>query len=268
MITLQNVSIKTLRCNQKLIKKLISRGIFSVQDAIEALKFYTLEEQTGLINAIEDLKKELKNSNERNRNPEIYQCKQYTDQELQIQDYLNFGSVLIIDNPVFDNSDQYYLLKKKTIEEIESDLGYTYVNGKNFVVCNHTEYEGINKEKVKNIITAINMYKEQIERQAKLTPSRLINLFLMDEEEKKKIVTKYYAQIINYLLENTRERFVWAKINDYQRVLYEQSLEKQTKKYERLKNTIIRYITDYTTLEELEAIKKDDLNVLQRFIVK
>ena len=117
---------------------------------------------------------------------------------------------------------------------------------------------------VPRILTALDMYSEQVARQAKLTDLRDINLFTYQQKEKEEIVKELYDKMMKYLL-GTVSEFVWGELSDMQKQLYLLSIANKTKKGQRIRRTMISIISNYTTLPELEGAS-EDFKVLKRFI--
>lgn len=114
------------------------------------------------------------------------------------------------------------------------------------------------------ILTALDMYSEQVARQAKLTDLRDINLFTYQQKEKEEIVKELYDKMMEYLL-NTVSEFVWGELSEAQKQLYSLSIANKTKKGQRIRHKMISIISNYTTLPELEGAS-EDFKVLKRFI--
>lgn len=266
MITLKNVSTRELlSIHAQNERSLLTEGITSVEDIEDIMKKYPWMNWEKMKLDLKRVKKELEATNQKEVEPEIYHTAGYTSYGLYEQDLLNYGDVLLLGSPT-NYMSKYLSLKTKSIAQIKEDLGHTLASGKN-VVCNYTSaYRGIGSRSIPHIIKAIEMYEEQIERQAKLAPTSTANLFELNQAEKRKITREVYQDIILYLIENTKERLVWSNLTEPQRRMYIASIYRQ--KENDTKKHLITYISNYTTLKELEDISDHKMNVLQRFIVR
>ena len=114
------------------------------------------------------------------------------------------------------------------------------------------------------IVEAVNMYSDQVERQAELAKKR-VNYFTFQQSAKKEIVEEEYDDIIEYLLTNTDE-FVWGELSDFQKSIIEGSM-KNKKQIDRLvRGRMVNIVTNYTTKPELEVIAKGKYEPLHRLI--
>lgn len=120
--------------------------------------------------------------------------------------------------------------------------------------------------KANRVASLIHFYEEQILRTADLVyPGYCGNLFTKDKEDKTEIVTENLLPIAEYLMENGND-FIWGSMKPQQKERLLNSIATPKGMQNQMtKEKIIRYITDYTTLPEIE----DDLTrkrALDRFI--
>lgn len=269
MIELKNISAKTIiPLNDYSIKELINKiGAKSVEDVLNIIKKYPEYNWNNVLNLYSEVEREMNLANKRGYEPEIFYTKGYTDEQLLIQDTINYGDILMFENPTHFTT-SHLSLKNKTINQIKDDLSHTISNGKNYISSSNSLYRKIGVEKVANITTQIEMFEEQIERQALLTDRRDINLFELDKKIKQRIVEELYQEIIIYLVCNTEERLVWNSLTDAKKKVYLSSTINKKQEDIRTKQIITDYIANYTTLPELEILANHNLNVLKRFIIK
>lgn len=215
------------------------------------------------------VEKKIESSNKKGYEPEMFYTRGYSDDILAKQDSMNYGNILLLDNPACSYSAvRYCHLKKLSIKQIKIDLSHTYADGKNFVISNNNYYKKVGRESIPKVISSIEMYEDQIERQAHLTSERDINLFELDKDVKLDIVEEMYNEIIMYLVYKTEARLVWSELTDSQKKLYLSSAINKTQKDIETKEKIKEMIANYTTLPELEKVANHNLKVLKRFIEK
>ncbi len=195
--------------------------------------------------------------------PEVYPSNGYEDKSLKYQDKLNTGSVLLLENPT-ERLVRFAKIKDMPIDIIKIDVSHTFPDGKAYIM----RHRNIGKTILPRITSAINFYEEQIQRQAKLTTKRDINLFEMDLDARREIVGEAYGNIIAYLLSNADERLFWGELTPAQKKLYLLSVISSQKKDLETRNNVINNIAGYTTLPELEKVSKHNYRALRRFIVK
>lgn len=272
MIKLSDISARTITpSNAPEIKELIEKtGAESVRDVL-GLSLEYPEYDWKLVYELLDgsFDKTWELAKKRGKKPEIYTTKGYCNHALQQQDSLNKGKILLVNNPI-QKGVRNCALRNKTIKTIKSDLAHTFPNGENYVTGSgkHGEYRNIGIDSIPRLIAAIEMYEEQIERQALLTPRRDINLFELHKEEKLDIVEAVYSEIILYLLYNAEEKLIWNELTDYKRKKYISSAINKKQEDVETRETIKEYVANYTTIKELEEVANHKLKVLKRFIVK
>lgn len=195
--------------------------------------------------------------------PNIYNIPIYEDYGLHYNDKLVFGSSLILESPTSTNRYLSEVLKDVTIEKIK--FGMTHVD---FYLKNcfeHMRYmHGRNAVKV---LKGLEMYNQQIERQAQETSRRDINLFDYMLEERKARVNKEITEIIVWLIQNTSEKFVWGELTETQKKKYISAITRDFLPDLFLKNNLIDIIARYVTMSEVEeGLTKGE--TLKRFIIK
>jgi len=273
MISLDNVSAKVVIADHDCaIKKLVKeKGAESAEDVLKLIREcpeYDWETTKRNLRRVEKL---VFLANKRDSKPEIYFTKGYNDAELFRQDEMNNGNVLLLNNPIY-NQISFIGLRNKSIKQIKEDLSHTMPDGMNFISRNRNWYDegyrNIGSSSLPKIKEALERYEEQVERQAKLTSNRNVNLFRLNEDEKVDIVSRSYGDIIMYLLYNAEARLIWGQLSDNQKKVYLSSAINSSKDDKIAKRNIIACIANYTTLPELEKVDKHNFKVLKRFIEK
>ena len=201
------------------------------------------------------------NSN-RDKEPKIYKIKDYDDEHLTRFDRLNYGNKLLLASPTTVYSLKYNCLEYRQISEIIDALGLATQTGENFLIQS-TRKIGYNS--IPKIIESLNMFRQQVVRQSKLSDEEYFNIFDKNKMEKANIVWLKYNDIIDYIIKNAKE-LVWGELTTPQKKLYLSSAFNSTKVDNQIKDAMIKSIANYTTLPELEELKKDDYKVLNRFI--
>ena len=269
MIELKNITAKIIvPFNQYAIKELVTENsATSVEDILRLMKEYPNLNWNEVEKRYEVIKRQMNLANKRGCNPNVYHTTGFDDERLFKQDSFNKGAILLLDNPT-DFRTRYHHLKELPIAQIKSDLSHTMPNGENYVLSTCSNYSNIGKGQILRIILLIEMYEEQIKRQAKLTDRRDINLFELHNAEKLEIIEEIYDEIILYLINNTEERLIWSKLSETQKELYVLSTISKKTSHQETREKIKKYIANYTTLPEIENIKSSNYKILQRFIVK
>lgn len=250
----------------------------NIRDVLEKNNFKTSMSVQDVINLMDEnpemnwqeakkriafIQKCIDRTNLKRETPEIYSTDGYSDKSLEYVDELNDGNVLLRCDPTNLSDLRTYKLGLYTVSEIKNMLKYTSTSGKNYLD------DRIKKVgKAENILTWLDMYERQIERQALLTNDRTINLFEYNLEEKSAIVRDKLYDIILYLINNTEEKLVWGEFdNTRKRLLFDATIS-NSKDYKEMRDNIVYYISSYTTLPELEKLTVNNPKVLKRFIVK
>ena len=186
----------------------------------------------------------------------------YEDKSLEKTDELNYGDILLLSNPAGYPTVRYSSLKSMTMKEIKQQLTPNDKGDIRLWVRN------VGNDKLGKITSAVDMYTEQVEKQSKLTDDRDINLFEYQSKEKKEIVEDRYAYIIAYLLCTGKEELLWGSLSKAQKRLYLSSITTTDKWKRKIREGMVKYISNYTTLPELERLEKEDYKVLNKFIKK
>ena len=271
MVRLSEISAKTIIPNNAHdIKKLVEENnVESVEELLylsHLHKEYDWSEIYRML--LGDFEKSWNMSLQNGYIPEIFTTKGYSDEKLKKQDVFNKGSILLLNSPLTIQSAKYECLETKTIKTIKSDLSHTFPNGSNYLSAGNPEYMSIGSHDISRIVSSIEMYEEQIERQAQLTKERNINLFELHKLEKLALIEELYNEIIMYLLDHTKERLVWGELTALEKKAYLSSAINEKQEDIIIKEIIKAYIANYTTIKELEDVLNYKLKVLKRFIVK
>src|SRR5574344_521858 len=270
IIKLKDISANlVLSFNDQNINSLIKeKKADSVEYVLHLIKEYPSYDWQIVKNNIAIVQKRLALANKRGYQPLKIYTHGYDDKKLKAQDKFNYGSILLLDNPTSISPTRFYDLKAKTISQIKKDLAHVNPYGKNYVASALYDYRNIGLENINKLIYALEQYEEQIVRQSRLTSKNEINLFELNKQEKINIAKKKYYEIIMYLMNNTQEELVWNKITNSQKKLYISSAINTHEIDYTIKEKMLNYIANYTTLPEIEKIDNNDLSILKRFIVK
>lgn len=227
-----------------------------------------------LRSAVKDVETNIEHANSLGREPILFTCDDYKDSDvfrktLKLTDKRNLCSVLLCKSPVITGSCKYGALKDVRISEAKDLLGrvvaYDKKNTGNNAFIEKIRRFGPNE--AENVRRAINFYEQQVLRQAAETRRRGVNLFVLNKEEKEKIVSAQIENIVKYLVENA-DVCVWGELSNAQK----NRLITAVTTYSGYENQMIRekmidVISNYTTLKELENdIVKE--KTLDRFIIK
>ena len=266
MLELKNVAVEQVfrTLSSKRLSKLANENVRTIQDLLDGLPKYSGYLSDYDFKQLSYAIRHVEFANKRGVEPEIYETKEYEDESLKYNDALNKGEVLLLSAPTTEYVTSFNVLRRLPIESIKRLLTLTNDEGKNFLI---SEVKRIGPKALPVILKAIEMYSDQIVRQSELTDSRDINLFTYQQEEKKEIVTEKYAEIIAYLLDNTKE-FVWGEVSERQKNLYLSSVVNNRQMDTMVKNRMVNNVANYTTLPELEKVASNDYKVLKRFIKK
>ena len=269
MIELKNISARTVVPYDAYgIKELAKKtGAVSAEDVLELITKYPEYDWSKVIKMFGEVEREMDLANKKGREPEMFYTKGYSEEDLSQQDLVNGGGILLLNNPA-DFKVKYRTLETKSIAEIKTDLAHTLSNGQNVVSGSNSLYRNIGEDSIPRLVSSIEMYEDQIQRQSNLTKERNINLFEMHKDTKMDITEEMYNEIIMYLVYNTNERLVWSTLSDAQKQIYLSSAINKKQEDIKTRERIKEYIANYTTLPELERVADHDLKVLKRFIVK
>ena len=194
--------------------------------------------------------------------PIIFDVPVYSDELLNKTDAMVSGDVLVLANPTSATRYLNDLLANNTVAQLKHKMSHVDANFQNYL----TRINQMVKRAPK-VVSAILMYHEQIERQALETSRRDINLFTYMQEEKRELVRKDITDIIVWLLENTKEEFIWGDLSETQKKKFLSAVTRSFKPDIYLRENLIQMIADYTTMSEIEkGLTEGD--TLKRFIVK
>lgn len=269
MIRLENITVKKAipYGNYNIQKFINEKGAVSVEDVLHLMAEYPEYDWDEIRKNCKNIQREMEKANAKGCEAEIYYTKGYENSELLKQDAINYGNILLFDNPTAFRYG-YDCFKNKSIAQIKEDLSHTAENWQNYISSANCEYRNIGSKSLPRIISLVEMFEEQIERQSHLTPDREINLFELDKNEKLEFIEEIYRDIVLYLVDNANERLVWGSFSDFQKKIYISSVMSTRQIDRENKERIKTYIANYTTLPELEEAKHNDLKVLKRFIIK
>lgn len=203
------------------------------------------------------------------RKPQIY-CSKYEDYYTLDKDSVIRTekeikcNCLILENFLTQSypTETYKIIKKINVEELRYLLLHCSPNGFNSL----TLFPYIDNKKIELLINALRLFEEQLVRQAINVDSKNINLFLLNYEEKRKIVEAELNNFLEYFLNMPNiKRFVWGNRNIIGDKIMTRIIDdievRQHKCYEN--ETFINYMT----LEELERGAIEN-HTLDRFILE
>ena len=263
MIKLSDVSTKEVLYGSegKFLELAKSNNCYSIEDLLSLMEKCPQYNWDEVNRRISLLKPIIAKGNRNGLEPEVYE---YQNNGIELVDELNKASVLLLDNPTLELQTKYRELKEYSVAEVKRNLKLTDEFGRNII----GRLRNIGPDSFPTIIRALEMYDEQVLRQAELTPKRNYNLFLKDKKSKNEIVEDSYSDIIMYLIYNTKERTIWGELTDPQKKLYISSAINSKKRDKIIRNRMIDIISNYTTLPELEKVADGNQKVLKRFIEK
>ena len=232
----------------------------NLQDLENIIKAYPRYNWHRIKQQLEHGRKIVDRFNQSNKKIEAYKTNGYKNTKLEKMDSQNFIGHLMIVSPTNKHSAVWGKLLNKSIEIIKKELQLVDTNGQNYVLNNYNEF---NHNHLSLLISSINMYEEQIERQYELIKRTSTNLLKENFLEKKHIAIDNYIDIIDYLIIGNPKDLFWGELTDTESKLYLDS----TKKYgNKVKEKLVTYIAHYTTLPELEQLDNGNMKVLERFI--
>lgn len=139
-------------------------------------------------------------------------------------------------------------IKNENITFLRYLLSHTTLNGENALKLLYR----IGNREIKKALNALNLYEEQVLRQAKETDG---NLFYLDKNKKREIVYEQFEDYIEYFLSHSDEyNFIWGNITKTTVALLNGCLTSRgyIAVSEKIKEKLINIFTNYITLEELE----------------
>ena len=263
MIKLSDISVSNVLYGSEsiFVNLAIKNNCYSLEDLITLMEKYPNYNWEEVQKRIKQVKVFIEKNNKNGYEPEIYE---YENIGIELVDKLNSASVLLLDNPTLEIHTKYKELKTYSVNDIKQNLKLTDPWGRNMIGL----LRKIGPNSFPVILNALQMYDEQVLRQAELTEKRNYNIFMKDKQVKNEIVEDLYSDIIMYLIYNTEESLVWGKLTESQKKLYISSAINSKKIDEIIKNRIIDRISNYTTLPELEKVSTGNQKVLNRFIKK
>lgn len=268
MIKLSDVAAKEIYSLFKtdFVKEIIKgKDIVSVDDVIALMEEYPEADWASISQDVEKIKRQVTAFNDKGYEPKVFFTSSYSDSSLNNTDRLNFGDVLLLNNIFNPRTGKNLSVTSKSIADIKGELSHTSPIGENYFKRNNRNFgEG----RLYQMLDAIEFYQQQVERQAALTPDRDINLFLLDQNKKRQIVTESFSEIVEYLVDNTEEKLVWGNLSDCQKQLLTSSVVNSYQSDLRIRESLVTNIANYTTLPELECVASHDAKVLSRFIVR
>ena len=246
-------------------KELSKFELKTLEDVNVFLKGYQGKDKLYYHSLLSSLKQVLTRENNRGCTPEKYYVRPYSDLELSYVDNMNYGDVLMLINPTIIDSVRYQSIYDKTIRTIKEEISLTDIHGTNYLKSQTTN---VGKRSFPNIVFAIDLYQRQVERQAKLTTDRTINLFELHQEEKRRIIDENYEDIILFLLENTQSKLIWGNLTAPQKSRLISSVFNNSQEDKFVRENVSRYLTDYTTIDELTDSTHQKELIKSRFIIK
>lgn len=264
MIQLKDVAVEEVlrRTNDRFFYDFaIKNNIKTVEELEDYINCHPNIKWDSLYEAINDIKRTIGLRNRVEREPEVFYPRDYKDDSLKYVDRLNNGGILLLSNPTKEFSTTYRSIENLSLEDIKRFLSLTNARGDNFFLYKSRK---VGEKRIPRVLEAVNMYSDQVERQAELAKKR-VNYFTFQQSAKKEIVEEEYDDIIEYLLTNTDE-LVWGELSDFQKSIIEGSM-KNKKQIDRLvRGRMVDIVTNYTTKPELEGIAKGKYEPLHRLI--
>lgn len=268
MLKLDHIAVMYIYpCYKSDFGYLEEHGIYTVQDFID--NFDKLPESMRKTAIEEDkfksIERTLKLLNREDREPEIYSVQQYSDPKLNKVDKYNMGSVLPMFNPLTGLYVTSTFARYYDIEHLKRFLGLTGLRGKNFM---KEYFNGVGDKRLPEIIQSIDMYTQQVERQAALMGYDLRkarNAFRYQEKEKKEIIGECYEDIIDYLISLDAELW-YGQMSPTHIEKLTSSVNGSRDSDKEVKEKYTQYICNYTTLPELEEVSKGRCRALTRFV--
>ncbi len=267
MLSLKNIPLEYVQPSSwtpECLKYLWDAGINNIEDMLIFMEQNPDINWSQLMPYIETVLKEIERNNKLGKNSYTYNYKEYSDDSLYYTDALNMGNVLLLNSPTTKMATRFCNVESKRIINIKRGLETTTLDGSNYFLA---KTKKIGPYQLDKTIGALDMYTDQVERQAEQTDRRDINLFTFQEYEKKALVKKKYVDIIAYLIFDNKE-LVWGTLTPEQKKKYLGSIIGKSNEDARIKEIITKYIAYYSTLPELENISNGHYKSLDRFIIK
>lgn len=164
------------------------------------------------------------------------------------------ADVLILGNILKKNFNQKDILKHYSIYFIKQMLSNYSIGSlgriENAYVHNSKFFGESSPEK---IISAINLYEQQVVRQAIKYPwCKNVGVFSIDKDYKLQATEEQISEIMRYLIDSTSE-CIWGPLTEKQKLLFEKAIKGvKTREGIIVRDNLIDVISNYTTLGELE----------------
>lgn len=201
----------------------------------------------------------LMESNKKGKEACVYPIPEYSDKRMNQNDRYAKFSDLLLHNISGELPYKYQSVRYSTVADIKRYLSLVSTNGENsLIACNYQ----IGKNKVDAIFDKILMYQKQIERQYELTPEHPGALFNMDRRDKERLLREYYSSVIDYLISSEKDS-LWTKLTERQKDLLFMSISKDSI----IRDTIVKDISNYMTLPEVENLPQEGYKTLDRFLI-
>ena len=239
----------------------IKNSIKTVEELEDYIKNHPHINWEPLYESIEEIERTLFLRNRVEREPIKFFPREYEDYSLFHTDEFNNGKILLLNNPTREHPLKYRELDNLTMEEIKRLLTLTTAKGDNYLL---SLLKNVGSQSASKLLEAVNMYSDQVERQAELAKNRR-NYFVFQQGKKRLIVEDQYRYIIEYLMANTNE-FVWGDLSDNQRAKFEASIKDKNPIDSKIRSSMIDIVANYTTVPELEGVCKGDYKPLHRLI--
>lgn len=276
MIYLNNVHIDRVidkNTNSEILRLIKENNATSIEDLIKLRYNYPeIDWKDMEVKLIEISKDIYRNNNEKKnlkyiyKNPQIYTFEPYKDERLSLTDQLVKGHELI-KNPTSAPNQSLTKLGYLSIKEIKDYLSHTDECGKNYLEYVTRSKKGTIANQISWLLISLEIYRNQIISQSKLTDKDNIDLFHYQEKEKKEIITEEYNNIINYILDTDRE-YIWGYLTDDEKRKLYKTIQFDGKSYKEIKDNIITLLSHYTTLPETKKISRKPEIALKKLLKK
>lgn len=271
MIKTENLFLESLCIDlgDRSVKAVIYKeNAHSVGELLEVMKKYPDLDWKRAKSLIKRANNIVKKSNANGKEAEIYIPQAYSDSRLLATDKDSYAADLILQSPTSEGHCKYYSLNNKTIEDIKRDIVLTDSRGVNALKSSNSDYRNIGSAAILKIVKALDFYREQVERQAKIYDDWSNNLFYEDYLEKEQIVKDLYSEIVLFFAYHSESRTVWGDLSDEEKKKIVSSAINDKEIDRIIREKLFNDITLYTTLPELEDLSNNNQNILKRFLVK
>jgi len=236
----------------------------ALKDLLESGEKIVLRE--FLESRLDEVQERLLVDNRANLEPQIfltngYEGKKVDDKSIEKTEKKTKTTVLV-KNPAICNIGKKGRITTLSIHELKHLLSHvTPFRGRNAFL---DTYRGYYESDAEKLISALNLFEEQVVRQAQETKREDINLFIMDGSEKRTIVERDLDKVIEYLAESP-EIFVWGQLSQAQKRLLSESISgNNSNRHQIIRKNVGEMVSNYTTLSEI----KDGVKIkhLDRFV--